>query len=921
MFVYNNQNKLNLFNVIENKIYVIYTSKGNLKIVPNNVIINKNDSITLEVVYDGINDFEWHSSNEGFVTIKNGTIFALEEGSVIITCTAKDNPKISATCNVEVIGDGAIISNDRIIENEYPYISVYNFEPTLDINEQLDIQYYITDYTQKEIRENDYTDKFIVNCSIYTMPNENGDITLLSNRVIDNVSPGDNTISFTSAELGGVGDKFLVLEGKDINSEKHTHEFIKEFRVINKSSEQQNIDNNTYYMTTSDLSSYNIDNTGSTDPDVALNTRNGLQSLMNDKAALGIKKLVLLDGTYIIKYSLVKEALSIPDRFTLDLNQSTIKLLYDENNIANAPGLATVILKISHKYDSHVINGTICGDYLERGNISSSNGEHCYAVHDYGSKYSSFENLTIKDNTGYTMLWGYGDGSMGISAGRLTSFSNIDINNGQQIESTSRSTSDFISLEELYNLRMGSVCIYLGYQGVHTNYQACSIHFYDSNKNFIESKITFQWRRFLIPENAAYARVTMFGEASTISNNLELLYYYPTTNISVKNINFENTRTCALAPLGSRGAILDNITFTNCGHRHPTPLAIDFEDGWDLTQDVLIKNSEVLQPAGTGDLITCAGNNYQLENLTNMRITLRTFSTNRTTGVSIKNCQLKGSDFGAGHEQYKRTAWYRLNDCTALDTIKISNVEPMSFRVINNFEFLNGSMVNGNGTAYLCKLSDTEGKDFGSLNSTTGALNGATIKESTLNNIYWQLNSSKFVKCTSDKPVKFRINSSKNGDVTFYNCIFNNILRISGNSGSGMYFNNCDIKGICHDVSGDSTLDNQLIFENCNLTFNDPSDTIKSTGRKFFIKFINCTINSIYDKPIVHTSKSGNINVHIEFIDCIINKTTGTLIHDDYNDSYHTDANLSIILSNTPISIDLGNNNIMNSKIWKIENS
>ena len=32
MFVYNNQNKLNLFNVIENKIYVIYTSKNNLKI-------------------------------------------------------------------------------------------------------------------------------------------------------------------------------------------------------------------------------------------------------------------------------------------------------------------------------------------------------------------------------------------------------------------------------------------------------------------------------------------------------------------------------------------------------------------------------------------------------------------------------------------------------------------------------------------------------------------------------------------------------------------------------------------------------------------------------------------------------------------------------------------------------------------------
>ena len=80
MFVYNNQNKLNLFNVIENKIYVIYTSKNNLKIVPNNVISNKKDNITLEVVYNGINDFEWHSSNEGFVTMENGAIFALEEG-------------------------------------------------------------------------------------------------------------------------------------------------------------------------------------------------------------------------------------------------------------------------------------------------------------------------------------------------------------------------------------------------------------------------------------------------------------------------------------------------------------------------------------------------------------------------------------------------------------------------------------------------------------------------------------------------------------------------------------------------------------------------------------------------------------------------------------------------------------------------
>ena len=72
---------------------------------------------------------------------------------------------------------------------------------------------------------------------------------------------------------------------------------------------------------------------------------------------------------------------------------------------------------------------------------------------------------------------------------------------------------------------------------------------------------------------------------------------------------------------------------------------------------------------------------------------------------------------------------------------------------------------------------------------------------------------------------------------------------------------------------------------------------------------------------IAFSIKSGNISVRIEFIDCIINKTTGILIFDGYADYHHTGADLSVILSNTPISIDLGNDNIMNSKIWKIENS
>lgn len=921
MNIFLNNNKIKLYNI--NRIITIHLNLNPLQINPSKITIKKNETVTLNVIYDKTTEFDWYSSNSGFVTVNNGVLFGAEEGYAVITCVPKDNPNLSATCTVEVIGNSVITSTDRILDNEYPYISVYNFEPTLDINDNLIIPYYITDYTQKEIRENDYSDNFNVTCSIYTMPDNEGNINLISSKTVSDVRAGDNSITFESTELGNVGDKFIVIEGEETNSSKNTFEFIKEFRVIDKVAEESEITNNTYYMTENDLITYSINNTdSSTDPDIALSTRTGLQSLMDDKAASGVRKLVLLEGTYIIKYAMISEALSIPNKFTLDLNKSTIKLLYDENNTSETTAKTSVIMKISHKYDSHIINGTVSGDYLERGHISSSNGEHAYALHNYSSKYSSFEDLTVKDNSGYTMLWGYGDGNMATSAGMLSNFTSVDIKNGIEVDSENRSTSDFLSLSNIYKLRMGSVCVYLGYQGIHTDYQACRIHFYDSDKNFIETKTTFQWRRFLIPENSAYARVTMLGELSIMPNNLELLYYDVTTNILVKNISFENTRTCALAPLGSRGAIIDNCTFTNCGHKSPTPLAIDFEDGWDLTQDVLLKNCKMLQHAGTGDLITCAGNNYQLENLENFNVVLRTFSTNRTTGASVKNCTFTGGDFSAAHRDYKRTAWFRLNNCTATGMIICNDTAPMSFRIVKGWTFENGASLNGSSTAINCSFSDIEGKDFGKINSTTGFVDSGTcFKQCNLNNLYWQLNTCNFIDCTSSKLVKYRLNGMGADNVMFNNCTFDNGVSFVSNSHASAYLNICNINGINYDVSGATYINSPLIFENCNITFTETNKIMKSTSTNVYVKFKGCTINDPTSGSIFKTSKAGSINVYIEFIDCIINKTNGTLIEDGYFDNYHSGATLKLNIINTPLSIPKGNSNVLNSTIWNITES
>ena len=83
------------------------------------------------------------------------------------------------------------------------------------------------------------------------------------------------------------------------------------------------------------------------DEAVALETRNGLQRLMNDKASLGVRKMILPTGTYQIITEVTyaggwtpedhtedelstqiqynKDILNIPSNFILDLNGSIIK--------------------------------------------------------------------------------------------------------------------------------------------------------------------------------------------------------------------------------------------------------------------------------------------------------------------------------------------------------------------------------------------------------------------------------------------------------------------------------------------------------------------------------------------------------------------------------------------------------------------
>ena len=125
----------------------------------------------------------------------------------------------------------------------------------------------------------------------------------------------------------------------------------------------------------------------------ATNTRIGLQKLLDDKKAEGYNRILLLPGIYRIDH---QQTIYVPDRFTLNMNGATLK----ENQFT---GNKSLMLSLDSTFDSHVLNGNIEGDYFSHDyENSTNNSEWLMGVSISGNcKYSSFENINIKNITAY----------------------------------------------------------------------------------------------------------------------------------------------------------------------------------------------------------------------------------------------------------------------------------------------------------------------------------------------------------------------------------------------------------------------------------------------------------------------------------------------------------------------------------------
>lgn len=650
--------------------------------------------------------------------------------------------------------------NKDINMDENLYISTVYSNPDLDINEDVVLKFYATDYNHTAYMEDDYSQVFKITLNL------NGEISTFYRNI------GESTLNIGKQK---VGEYKYTIQAIDIYGRK-SPELYGEFRVEDKNKKAKEIKENTYYVTNKDLINYGISNNNESNK--SHQTKVGLQNLINKLSSEGIRKCVLPKGIYVIDSEYndingvqsVKNVINIPSNFILDLNGSTLK-----QDTTTKEQSKAYMLSIDNSYDAHVTNGIIEGDYgdrdltpLENGNPS---GEQVgFGIISGNSKYSSFNNLIIRKISGYALSVGLSiNGEHALSSwSGLQGWKKLDINeDGNEVISNNKYTSNYYDLSEYSNVDTLRTGKYLGYQFSQDGDEwVVKYHFYDENKNYIKTIVGHQYRSFIKPRNAKYMRATYISNDISKLQDLQVYHMYTPINCAIRDIDFEDTRTCALNPNQGNNILIENCIFTRCG-TNITPVAIDFEDGWNLMQDYCVRNNEVLEQVGTSDIVVVGGMNLQFEKNKNFRFSNR----GCTPGTVIRdNEYLFG---GLNITTRLNSGYYRYYNNKNVKGVGNINSDDLKYKIYNCTYFETPA---GSQNKLIEFVRCTFDWNYKTLPFNTGGIIAGNFRDCIIKNYidpennFIHLNDAYFESCELEN-----INTNINGNFNINNCNVKNL--------------------------------------------------------------------------------------------------------------------------------------------------
>ncbi len=465
------------------------------------------------------------------------------------------------------------------------------------------------------------------------------------------------------------GEHVIAFEAIDIYGRKSFRDYF-EIRVKNLDAVIK------YQITQEDLDKYGVKTNEEMDSTEQVN-------LMWEDLSKEYNYLIMPQEVTI--YSDMETSFIIPNKTTIDLNQSTLKLL------PGRVGDKCTQFKFLNGNDMHLINGYIEGDKDTHDYTNSPNNSEWllgYTVNGR-AKYSSIENVKVNNITGYGMGAGFGadrDNSGYLWAWIGASKGTCEVKPGPIFKYTPGSLIDIskFKVDGCNNFSFGR---YLGYQGNPSQWYY-RVYFYDENRNKVDDLVGMFYRRVFIPDNVKYAQFDVMGneQCGWWIDDFKLWSFKVPVNFENKNVWYDNCRCVGAAP----GAC-ESIRYIDCEWSHSgynaARCAFDSEDGWEMMHDFYFTGCN-FHDNPNNDWLTCAGLNFLLEN--NKFDDGSMYVWSRTDGIVIRNNKLNGSitatkpsyDTRNPYKVYNNEVTGSISIPTSLGFIKNCKAKSISGKVI-----------------------------------------------------------------------------------------------------------------------------------------------------------------------------------------------------------------------------------------------
>ena len=361
-----------------------------------------------------------------------------------------------------------------------------------------------------------------------------------------------------------------------------------------------------------DLKKFNISSDGKNPAE----TSKGINQALQDAQATGANRVVFPKGTYLISET---DPVAITNKnMIIDLNGSTFQI--------NTNGeLTYAIVKFDFGAENvRLTNGTLLGD-KDTHDYTTVKGSHEGGC---GLRLFSGSNLEV-DHLTVSNVPGYGVNSRaGISGPHdpAHGFHIVPVKNLEQggfsntggkekNEQKTRTIKPYdISLDSFSGgFEFGYNFGYMSYPSVFgRNYQA---YLYDKDMKFLKKKDCIQFKKSAIPEGAKFIHLEFnqpeVKEAARHGLCGSILSSRPPMDVHFHHNVISNNRSLGFGFCGGQRWIIEENSFEGNGGISPG-YGIDFEDGWDFMQDIVLRNNK-FKNNKRGDLVVCAGSEMIFE--------------------------------------------------------------------------------------------------------------------------------------------------------------------------------------------------------------------------------------------------------------------------------------------------------------------